>query len=83
MFARGAVDVDAGWTERLKNFFQALTQAATKVDRCAVVASLLATDPRMAQQTVVVVDARRGRRTPQPETRALLAQVARTLRLIR
>lgn len=48
MFARSAVDVDTGWTERLKNFFQALTQAATKIDRCAVVASLLATDPRMA-----------------------------------
>jgi predicted AAA+ superfamily ATPase len=33
MFARGAVDVDTGWTERLKNFFQALTQAATKRHR--------------------------------------------------
>jgi len=50
MFARSAVDVDAGWTERLKNFFQALTQAATKVDRCAVVASLLATDPRKGDE---------------------------------
>lgn len=50
MFARGAVDVDAGWVERLKNFFQALTQAATKVDRCAVVASLLATDVRMSDE---------------------------------
>ena len=50
MFARGAVDVDPGWTERLKNFFQALTQAATKVDHCAVVASLLATDPRMGDE---------------------------------
>lgn len=50
MFARGAVDVDPGWTERLKNFFQALTQAATKVDRCAVVASLLATDPRLSDE---------------------------------
>lgn len=51
MFARSAADVDPGWTERLKNFFQALTQAATKVDRCAVVASLLATDPRMSDET--------------------------------
>lgn len=47
MFARGAVDADPGWTERLKNFFQALTQAATKVDRCAVIASLLATNPEL------------------------------------
>jgi len=31
---------------RLVNFFQYLTQAATKVDRCCVVASLLATDPK-------------------------------------
>lgn len=45
MFARVAVDIDAGWRERLKNFFQYLTQAATKVDRCCIVASLLATDP--------------------------------------
>ena len=45
MFARVAVDADAGWRERLKNFFQYLTQAATKVDRCCIVASLLATDP--------------------------------------
>lgn len=44
MFAHGAVDADPAWRERLKNFFQALTQAATKVDRCAIVASLLATD---------------------------------------
>jgi len=50
MFARSAVDVEAGWTDRLKNFFQALTQAATKVDRCAVVASLLATDPCMGDE---------------------------------
>ncbi|MCP4694645.1 MAG: DUF499 domain-containing protein, partial [Desulfobacterales bacterium] len=30
---------------RIVNFFQYLTQAATKVDRCCVVASLLASDP--------------------------------------
>lgn len=46
MFARGKVDLDPAWRGRLANFFQALTQAATKVDTCAVVASLLATDPR-------------------------------------
>ncbi len=45
MFARVAVDTDPGWRERLKHFFQYLTQAATKVDRCCIVASLLATDP--------------------------------------
>ncbi|MCX5910053.1 MAG: DUF499 domain-containing protein, partial [Deltaproteobacteria bacterium] len=31
---------------RLANFFQYLTQAVVKVDRCCLVASLLATDPR-------------------------------------
>ena len=50
MFARAAVDVDPGWRERLKNFFQYLTQAATKVDRCCIVASLLATDPDRSDQ---------------------------------
>ena len=35
----------ARWKDRLVNFFQYLTQAATKVDRCCIVASLLASDP--------------------------------------
>src|SRR6266516_840739 len=48
MFARGKVGLDPTWRGRLVNFFQYLTQAATKVDRCAIVASLLATDPRMS-----------------------------------
>jgi hypothetical protein len=46
MFARAAVDLDPAWNDRLLNFFQYLTQAATKVERRAVMASLLATDPR-------------------------------------
>ncbi len=46
MYARGKVDIDPAWRGRLASFFQYLTQAATKVDRCAIVASLLATDPR-------------------------------------
>ncbi len=46
MFARAAVDLDPAWRDRLLNFFQYLTQAATKVERCAMIASLLATDPR-------------------------------------
>jgi len=45
MYARGKVGLDASWRGRLVDFFQYLTQAATKIDRCAVVASLLATDP--------------------------------------
>ncbi|OGP58960.1 MAG: hypothetical protein A2162_03465 [Deltaproteobacteria bacterium RBG_13_52_11b] len=45
MFAREKVGLDPAWRGRLQNFFQYTTQAATKVDRCAMVASLLATDP--------------------------------------
>src|SRR5437867_2125005 len=46
MYAREKVGLEPAWRGRLVNFFQYLTQAVTKVDRCAVVASLLATDPR-------------------------------------
>ena len=46
MYAREKVGLDPAWRGRLVDFFQYLTQAATKVDRCAIVASLLATDPR-------------------------------------
>lgn len=46
MFVREKVGLDPTWRGRIVNFFQYLTQAATKVDRCAIVASLLATDPR-------------------------------------
>ncbi len=45
MYAREKVAADSRWQGRLINFFQYLTQAATKVDRCCVVASLLASDP--------------------------------------
>jgi hypothetical protein len=45
MFARGKVGLNPSWRGKLIDFFQYLTQAATKVDRCAIVASLLATDP--------------------------------------
>lgn len=45
MFVREKVALDAKWNDRIVNFFQYLTQAATKVNRCCVVASLLASDP--------------------------------------
>jgi hypothetical protein len=45
MYAREKVGLDPAWRSRLVNFFQYLTQAATKVDRCCVVASLLASEP--------------------------------------
>jgi hypothetical protein len=46
MYAREKVTQDPEWRSRLANFFQYLTQAAVKVDRCCLVVSLLATDPR-------------------------------------
>ena len=45
MYVREKVALDAKWNDRIINFFQYLTQAATKVDRCCIVASLLASDP--------------------------------------
>lgn len=45
MWARTKVGAEPVWRHRIQDFFQSLTQAATKVDSCAVVASLLATDP--------------------------------------
>jgi predicted AAA+ superfamily ATPase len=45
MYVREKVAADASWKDRIIDFFQYLTQAATKVDRCCVVASLLASDP--------------------------------------
>ncbi|MBM3883537.1 MAG: ATP-binding protein [Verrucomicrobia bacterium] len=46
MYAHGKVSADETWRGRLRNFFQYLTQAATKTDRCCIVASLLASDPK-------------------------------------
>src|SRR5260370_15782696 len=45
MYVREKVGLDPAWRGRLLDFFQYLTQAATKVTICAIVASLLATDP--------------------------------------
>jgi Protein of unknown function (DUF499) len=46
MYARGKIGHEEVWRERLVDFFQYLTQAATKVNGCAIVASLLATEPK-------------------------------------
>ena len=46
MYVRTKVEADERWRGRLVNFFQHLCQAATKVDKCAMVASLLASEPR-------------------------------------
>ena len=45
MYLRAQVEVTPASRGGLVNFFQYLTQAVVKVDRCAMVASLLASDP--------------------------------------
>ncbi len=45
MYAREKAGLAPVWRHRIVDFFQYLTQAVVKVDRAAVVASLLATDP--------------------------------------
>ena len=46
MYLRGQVEASPGTRGGLVNFFQYLTQAVVKVDRCSMVASLLASDPK-------------------------------------
>jgi hypothetical protein len=46
MYAREKAAQEPKARDRIVNFFQYLTQAATKVDRCCIVASLLASDPK-------------------------------------
>jgi len=45
LYARERVGKDVVRLQSLVNFFQYLTQAATKADRCCIVASLLASEP--------------------------------------
>ena len=46
MYLRGVVETSPSSRTHMLNFFQYLTQAVVKVDRCAMVASLLASDPK-------------------------------------
>lgn len=50
MYVREKVGLDPAWRGKMINFFQYLTQAVTKIDRCAVVATLLTTDPNKSDQ---------------------------------
>ena len=60
MFARGKIAVDEAWRGRLIDFFQYLCQAVTKVDRCALVASLLASDLDKSDDTGKAISAQIG-----------------------
>ena len=51
MYAREKAMMDGGlWTGRLIDFFQYLCQAVVKVDRCALIASILASDPKKSDR---------------------------------
>ena len=50
MYARGKAGMGEVWRERIVDFFQHLVQAVTKVDRAALVASLLASDQTKQDQ---------------------------------
>jgi hypothetical protein len=82
MYAHEKVRKDRGWLETLKNFFQYLTQAATKTDRCCVVASLLASDVekndptgREIESELSKVFQREGEQEIQPVTKEEAAEV--------
>lgn len=49
MYARQKAGLSDAWRDRIQDFFQSLVQAVVKVDRAALVASLLATDPTKQQ----------------------------------
>ena len=46
LYAKVKVRSEPGWIDILTSFFQYLTQAAGKVDRCCIVASLLSSEPK-------------------------------------
>ena len=50
MYAREKAAIEEVWRTRLIDFFQYLCQAAVRVDRCGLVASLLASDPAKGDQ---------------------------------
>ena len=84
MYAREKAGIDPTWKDRLANFFQYLTQAAAKTPRCAVVASLLATDPAKSDalgndilQSLKAVFLREQEQSVQPVGKADVAEVLR------
>ena len=52
MYAHAKAGVAEEWVAHLRNFFQYLTQAVAKIDRAAIVASILATDPARTTDTL-------------------------------
>jgi hypothetical protein len=84
MYARQKVAQDKNWLIKLQAFFQALTQAAVKTDRCAVVASLLASElSRMDQFGLEITNALKdifARQQEEPVEPVVKQDVAEVLR---
>ncbi len=46
LYAKVKASTEPGWIDLLTSFFQYLTQAAAKVEKCCIVASLLSSEPK-------------------------------------
>ncbi len=84
IYAHEKVGLEKKWRSRLVNFFQYLTQAVTKVNRCAIVASLLASDPskndkfgRELTQDIAAIFQRQQEERVQPVGKDDVAEVLR------
>src|SRR5438270_1413573 len=84
MYDRQKVAEEKSWLIKLQAFFQALTQAAVKTDRCAIVASLLASKlDRMDVQGLEITNAlkdifaRQQEEPVEPVTKEDVAEVLR------
>jgi hypothetical protein len=84
IYARQMVALDGAWHYRLVDFFQYLTQAAAKVDRCCIVASLLASDlektdkvGRKIQSSLYDIFQRQREETVEPVQKEDVAEILR------
>ena len=84
MYAREKAAMEGHWRIRLIDFFQYLCQAVAKVDRCALVASLLASDPakndtfgKELTQQIFDIFSRQREEGVQPVQRQDVAEVLR------
>ncbi len=84
MYVREKVEQDEKWRIRLIDFFQYLTQAVTKVNTCAMVVSLLASDPLKSDkqgkgltQELYAIFRRENEESIQPVEKEEVAEVLR------
>ncbi len=84
MYLRAQVETDQSARGRMVAFFQYLTQAVVKVDRCAMVASLLASDPgkhdRLGNRILREVSEVFGRQTEEDASPVSKEDVSEVLR---